>query len=101
MMVPLEQSMLARRATDEERTSIFSRYSLSGDLATAAGTLAAAMPDTLTSFGFSKINALKTMFYLYAALGALSAVLYQALPAGQREETHGRGCFGPIARDRL
>jgi predicted MFS family arabinose efflux permease len=94
MMVPLEQSMLARRATDEERTSIFSRYSLSGDLATAAGTLAAAMPDTLTSFGFSKINALKAMFYLYAALGALSAVLYQALPAGQREETHGRAALG-------
>ena len=88
MMVPLEQSVLARGATDEERTSIFSRYSLSGDLGTAAGTLAAAVPDALTSFGFSQINALKTMFYLYAALGALSAVLYRGLPAGQREETH-------------
>jgi MFS family permease len=94
MMVPLEQALLARGATDEERTGIFSRYSLSGDLATAAGTLAAAMPDALTSFGFSKIGALKAMFYLYAALGLLSAVFYQALPAGQREETHRQAALG-------
>jgi MFS family permease len=94
MMVPLEQSVLARGATDGERTSIFSRYSLSGDLGTAAGTLAAAVPDALTSFGFSEINALKTMFYLYAALGALSAVLYRGLPAGQREETHDGAALG-------
>jgi MFS family permease len=94
MMVPLEQALLARGATDEERTGIFSRYSLSGDLATAAGTLAAAMPDALTSFGFSKIGALKAMFYLYAALGLLSAVFYQALPAGRREETHRQAALG-------
>jgi hypothetical protein len=94
MMVPLEQALLACGATDEERTGIFSRYSLSGDLATAAGTLAAAMPDALTSFGFSKIGALKAMFYLYAALGLLSAVFYQALPAGQREETHRQAALG-------
>jgi len=35
MMVPLEQAVLARGARDEDRTGIFSRYSLSGDLATA------------------------------------------------------------------
>ena len=98
MMVPLEQAVLARGATDEERTSIFSRYSLSGDLATAAGTLAAAMPDALTSFGFSKIGALKAMFYLYAALGLLSAVFYQALPGGQREETRAQAALGRSRR---
>ena len=94
MMVPLEQAVLARGARDEDRTGIFSRYSLSGDLATAAGTLAAAIPDALTSFGFSEIGALKAMFYLYAALGLLSAVFYQALPAGQREETRGQAALG-------
>jgi MFS family permease len=97
MMVPLEQAVLARGARDEDRTGIFFRYSLSGDLATAAGTLAAAMPDALTSSGFSKIGALKSMFYLYAALGLLNAIFYQPLPAGQREE----GCFGPVALHRL
>ena len=95
MMVPLEQAVLARGARDEDRTGIFSRYSLSGDLATAAGTLAAAIPDALASFGFSKIGALKAMFYLYAALGLLSALLYQALPAGQGEETRAQAALGP------
>jgi len=95
MMVPLEQAVLARGARDEDRTGIFSRYSLSGDLATAAGTLAAAIPDALNSYGFSKIGALKAMFYLYAALGLLSALLYQALPAGQGEETRAQAALGP------
>jgi len=35
------------------------------------------------------------MFYLYAALGLLSALLYQALPAGQGEETRGQAALGP------
>jgi hypothetical protein len=52
------------------------------------------MPDALTSFGFSKIGALKAMFYLYAALGLLSAVFYQALPGGQREETRVQAALG-------
>jgi MFS family permease len=95
MMVPLEQAVLARGARDEDRTGIFSRYSLSGDLATAAGTLAAAFPDAFTLSGFSKIGALKAMFYLYAALGLLSALLYQALPAGQEEETRAQAALGP------
>jgi MFS family permease len=98
MMVPLEQAVLARGARDEDRTGIFSRYSLSGDLATAAGTLTAAMPDALTSFGFSKIGALKSMFYLYAALGLLSAVFYQALPAGQRQKTRAQAALGSSRR---
>ena len=98
MMVPLEQAVLARGASDEDRTRIFSRYSLSGDLATALGSLAAAMPEALNSFGLSKMEALKAMFYLYAALGLLSAVFYQALPAGRREETSAQGGLGQSRR---
>jgi len=98
MMVPLEQAVLARGASDEDRTRIFSQYSLSGDLATALGSLAAAMPDALTSFGLSKMGALKAMFYLYAALGLLSAVFYKALPAGRREETSAQGGLGQSRR---
>jgi MFS family permease len=94
MMVPLEQAVLARDARDEDRTGIFSRYSLSGDLATAAGTLAAAMPDALISFGFSKIGSLKAMFYLYAVFGLLSAVFYRALPAGRSEEARAQAALG-------
>jgi MFS family permease len=95
MMVPLEQSVLARGATDEERTRIFARYSLSGDLATAVGALAAALPDALIPLGFGKLSALKAMFYLYAALGVLSATLYRLLPHGQRQETRYQAGLGP------
>src|SRR2546425_7100576 len=95
MMVPLEQAVLARGATDEERTRIFARYSLSGDLATAAGALAAAIPDALGPLGFSKLGALTAMFYLYAALGLVSAALYRALPHGQKQETRGQAALGP------
>jgi len=95
MMVPLEQSVLARGATDEERTRIFARYSLSGDLATAVGALTAALPDALTPLGFSKLGALRAMFYLYAALGLLNAVLYRFLPHGRKQETRGQAALGP------
>src|SRR5262249_11553713 len=45
LMVPLEHTMLARSATDRDRTKVFARYSLIGAATTAAGALAAAVPD--------------------------------------------------------
>jgi MFS family permease len=98
MMVPLEQSVLARGAADEERTRIFARYSLSGDLATAVGALAAALPDALIPLGFSKLGALKAMFYLYATLGLVSAVLYRSLSHGKKQETRAQAALGPSRR---
>ena len=47
MLVPLEQTMLARDVTDRERTRVFARYSLIGAMSSAAGALSAAVPDVL------------------------------------------------------
>ena len=47
ILVPLEHAMLARGVADGDRTRAFARYSLTGALATAAGSLAAATPDLL------------------------------------------------------
>jgi MFS family permease len=80
MLVPLEHAMLARVVPDQERTRAFARYSLVGALATAAGSLAAAVPDFLVAAGVSAIGAFKAMFYLYAALGLAEALLYGRLP---------------------
>jgi MFS family permease len=80
VLVPLEQAMLARGVPDGERTRAFARYSLFGALATAGGTLAAATPDFLSSIGVDNLVAFKSMFYLYAALGVVSAALYRQLP---------------------
>jgi MFS family permease len=78
--VPLEQAYLAREVSDQDRTRIFSRYSLVGALSIAAGALAAGTPDLLVSMGMGKIGALQVMFYVYAALGLLGGVFYSYLP---------------------
>jgi MFS family permease len=83
VLVPLEHAMLARGTPDRDRTHVFARYSLIGALATAAGALAAALPDALVLTGISTIGALKAMFYGYAVLGLVSVVLYRQLPRTQ------------------
>src|SRR5205807_8087461 len=96
MLVPLEHAMLTRGTTDKERTRVFARYSLFGELAMAVGALAAAAPDALVSLGFGKVVALKSMFYFYAALGLISVALYWALPHSRAHETNNRGAaLGP------
>src|SRR5262249_50718710 len=71
MLVPLEHAMLARTVADRDRTRGFARYSLTGALATAAGSLAAATPDALAAAGIDAITAFKAMFYAYAVLGLI------------------------------
>jgi len=88
VLVPLEHAMLARGAADKERTRVFARYSLIGALSTAAGALASSLPDLLVAAGLTTLGALRLMFYAYAALGLLSAALYQRLPYARAEEQH-------------
>src|SRR6476661_4512821 len=80
VLVPLEHAVLAKSASDERRTQVFARYSLIGALCTAAGSLAATLPDFLVSHGGTTLGAFRLMFYAYAALGILSAVLYRHVP---------------------
>src|SRR5215208_7127950 len=54
IFVPLEHAVLAGSASNVERTKIFARYSLVGALAAAAGSLAAASPELLSSIGVSR-----------------------------------------------
>jgi MFS family permease len=86
VLVPLEHAMLARGASDRERTRVFARYSLIGALSAAAGSLASSLPDLLASLGITNLNAFRWMFYGYAALGVTSALLYRRLPHARAEE---------------
>jgi MFS family permease len=95
VFVPLEHAMLARGATDRERTAVFARYSLIGALSAAAGALGAAMPDVLASAGIGRIAAFRLMFYAYALLGVLAAILYRRLPRSQVGETRHSAPLGP------
>lgn len=85
--VPLEHAALAQAASHEERTRTFARYSLIGAFSVAAGSLAAALPQFLNSTGLGKLGALQAMFYLYAALGVISSLLYARLPPAHTKET--------------
>jgi MFS family permease len=93
--VPLEHAMLAQGVPDHERTRTFARYSLIGALSMATGSLAAALPDFMTSAGIDRVNAFKIMFYAYAALGVLCAALYWLLPHERMDERRPSAPLGP------
>jgi MFS family permease len=95
VLVPLEHAMLAHGVPDHERTRTFARYSLIGALSMAAGSLAAAAPDFLVPVGISLLTAFKLMFYVYAALGVLSALLYRLLPHTRMDEARVNAPLGP------
>src|SRR5579871_3515840 len=98
MLVPLEQAVLARAVSDDERTRVFSHYSLSGELATAAGSLVAILPDEAASFGIGKLAALKAMLYAYAVLGVIGLAFYRALPRAQTQARQDKSPLGPSRR---
>ena len=95
VLVPIEHAMLAHDAADQERTRIFARYSLTGALSMAAGALAAAAPDFMAPAGIGTIGAFKLMFYMYAILGVLSAVLYHRLPRTHVDALRTSAPLGP------
>jgi MFS family permease len=80
VLVPLEHAMLAHGVSHHERTRTFARYSLIGALTMAVGSMAAAAPDFMTTAGVGRVSAFKIMFYAYAVLGVVSALLYRRLP---------------------
>jgi len=98
VLVPLEHAMLAQAVPDHERTRTFARYSLIGALSMAAGSLAAAMPDFMTSAGFDRVSAFRIMFYAYAALGLLCAAFYWLLPHERMDERRPSAPLGPSRR---
>src|SRR4029078_4752037 len=98
VLVPLEHAVLAQSATDAARTQVFARYSLIGALATAAGSLAASVPDVLTAHGVAQLAAFRWMFYAYAALGIASALLYRKVPHAQGEVKAPAASLGPARK---
>jgi MFS family permease len=96
--VPLEHALIAQSVAAADRTGAFARYSLIGALSMAAGSLAAALPDFTAPLGITKIDAFRLMFYGYAALGIVSALLYRRLPHVQMAEKESAAPLGPSRR---
>jgi MFS family permease len=87
--------MLAQGVPDHERTRTFARYSLIGALSMATGSLAAALPDFMTSVEISWVSAFKIMFYGYAALGVICAGIYWLLPHARMDQRRPSAPLGP------
>jgi len=81
IFLPLEHARLAQTGGGrDERTRMFARYSLVGALCASVGALASALPAWLADrFGVDRLAALRAMFVLYAAVGAVVAALYVRL----------------------
>ena len=69
MLVPVEQTMLARDVADRERTRGVRALQPDRRHVSAAGALAAAVPEVLVAAGIGRIAAFAVMFYFYAVLG--------------------------------
>ena len=95
MLVPLEHAVLAHSATDAQRTQVFARYSLIGALCSAAGSLAAGLPDVLVANGSTQLGAFRLMFLAYAALGIACAALYRYVPHEKGEAKAPQTPLGP------
>ncbi len=90
VFLPLEHAVLSRAAGDQERTAIFARYSLTGALLAALGSLAAGLPVAIAkATGISIVASVQWMFVLYAAIGVATAFIYRGLP----------GAIDPEARE--
>jgi MFS family permease len=88
VFLPLEQAVLARIITDQQRTAIFARYSLVGALVGAVGALFAGFPEYLSHVAhIDTKQALQAMFVLYGLLGAVSGLIYRRLPAALATDT--------------
>jgi MFS family permease len=88
VFLPLDHTLLAAAAPADARTMVFARYSFAGSLFGAIGALAAALPEWLaTRSGWSLLEALRSMFVLYGAIGVAVWALYLRLPDAHAEET--------------
>jgi len=91
IFLPLEQAVLARLATDRQRTAIFARYSLVGALVGAAGALFAGFSGVLASaIDVDAAVAMQAMFVLYGLIGVASGVIYRKLPATLESDVEAR-----------
>jgi MFS family permease len=96
LFLPLEHVRLAEAAEDDSRTALFARYSLLGSFFAAFGSLAAALPERITSWtGLSPLDALRSMFFLYGATGFAVWLLYRSLPKPHEEKRTSPTPLGP------
>lgn len=80
VFLPTEMALLPRTTSDQQRTALFARFSLTGSLIAAFGALSAGLPAFLAARLDLPLGlAIEGMFLLYAALGLVTMLLYRGL----------------------
>ena len=69
-----------RTPTPRRRTRLFAIYGLSGAIAASLGSLASGSPDLAAAIGWTRLEALRALFVLYALLGLAGAACYRLIP---------------------
>jgi MFS family permease len=78
--LPIEQAALAHVVPSDARTAVFAWYTLAGSLATAAGSLCGGvLSQALQRTAATPLASYRVVVLLYAALGAVLAVLFTRL----------------------
>jgi MFS family permease len=99
VFLPLEQALLAHAAAERDRTALFARYSLTGSLCAAVGTLLAGLPDLVTArLGIPPTTAFRAMFLLYALIGLAAGLIYRRLPPAAAMGKKAAAPLGPSRR---
>jgi MFS family permease len=76
----VEQAALPHTTTDKQRTQVFAWYSLGGSMLTGLGSLAGGLiSQGLINSGQTPLNSYRAVIFLYAALGAVLAVMFTRL----------------------
>ena len=77
----LEQALLPKTVSDvKKRNSIFAIYNTVGTFAMSAGVLLSGLPSILQQhYGFNQIDAIKSLFLIYAACAIAVLVIYLTL----------------------
>jgi MFS family permease len=94
---PIEQTILSHAAPAEQRTVVFSRYSLVAHLLGALGALAAAVPGILAQWDALELKAAVQVMFVAYGLSALAVLaLYRRLAsAGSRGDESRPAPLGP------
>ena len=88
--LPIEQAALSHVVPDRARTEVFAWYTLAGSLATALGALAAGtVTRALQQRAIAPVASYRFVVILYAALGAILAVLFSRLSPAAEALTFG------------
>lgn len=101
LFVPAEHSLMTRGIPAADRTRTFARYGLIGAMSAAFGSLLTSLPDIASTpapsgWGFDRLTALRAMFLLYAALGAVIGLVYAAAAVPRETgEQQRKGMLGP------